>query len=76
DLEIQEKAKIKDERKGWNETSFLSSNEKVDDFIETEVSSSSQFHQTADLPNPDSINSEEKLKESVKLQEKGQVNSG
>ncbi|KAL7588264.1 hypothetical protein Lser_V15G37536 [Lactuca serriola] len=75
DLEVEQEPKIKDEQKGWNETSNLPSNEKVDDFIEPEVSST-QIHQSADLPNPDSINSEEKSKESVKLHVKDQLNSG
>ncbi|KAI3792207.1 hypothetical protein L2E82_06080 [Cichorium intybus] len=53
----------------------LPSDEKVDEFIETEVSSS-EIPQSADLPNANSINFEEQLKESVNLQEKNELNLG
>ncbi|KAI3516450.1 hypothetical protein L1887_15366 [Cichorium endivia] len=75
DLEVEHEAKIKDEQKEWNENSNLSSDEKVDEFIETEVSSS-EIPQSVDLPTTTSINSEEQLKESVNLQEKSELNSG
>lgn len=75
DLEVEHESKIKDEQKEWNENSNLSSDEKVDEFIETEVSSS-EIPQSADLPNTNSVNSEEQLTESVNLQEKSELNSG
>lgn len=83
--EVQQEAKLKDQRKELNENSNLPSNGKVDDFMEAKVFSG-QILQRVDLPNTDSIKSEEKSKEFVigasgceevqELQEKSQLNSG